>query len=212
MAEVMPYGSDIDNCFVTPNPAVGRVNIKSFLSNPSDQFGGGAGLLNASGDTGIPQISSAGIQPGSTANDNVLAVFTLPAGTFDIAGRGLQLRAMGTFGATANAKTIKIIVNPTTFVVGSAVVGGTTIASSGAVTQNGGGWMLEGSIFKYGVAGSNTQIAFMSNRAFSTAVQPTAPTLLTLTESVAVPIAITGNAATAATDILFNFLQGIGYN
>lgn len=177
----------------------------------SDGAGSSSTIVPGSGTLALA-VSAAGVNPGSTANDNVLAVMTIPANAFDgqsfpvATNREASILAAGSFGATANNKTLKIIVNPTTAVVGQAVTGGTTIASTGVVATNGGGWQLQASIVKYGNAGSNTQLAVHYGAQCGAAVQAlTAPTALTLPENAAVTIAITGNAATATSDIVFNF-------
>lgn len=174
------------------------------------------------------QVSQPGISPGGTAADNVLAVFTLPAKAFDgvilptiyggslqqvLSNRGLYINAQGSFGATANNKRIKIIVGATTAVVGSTVTGGTTIADTGVVATNTGGWSVGASVYKYGVAGSNTQIAVHEQSQTGAAVTALlAPAALTLVENAPIIIAITGNAATATTDIVFSLLAITGMN
>ena len=171
------------------------------------QFGGGAGTILGEGNINR-QISAAGVVPGATAADNVLAVYSLPGGSFDILGRGLQITAAGSFAGNTNVKTVKLIVNCTTAVVGSTVTGGTTICSTGAVATNGGGWQVSGNLFKYGVAGSNTQIGIHSQAQIGAVTAAIlVPSLVTATESGAILIAVTGNAATTATDIVFNFLE-----
>lgn len=182
------------------------------------QYGGGAGLLQPSGLIGR-QISSAGVQPGATGADNVLAAFSIPAGSFDAGlgsttGRGVRITAQGSFGATGNNKRVKIIVNPATAVVGSTVgASGTTIADTATVATNGGAWSLQGSVFKYGAAASNTQIGLNDrNLAGATAAVLLAPQLITAVESGAILVAVTGNATTAASDIVFNFLEACGLN
>ncbi len=171
-------------------------------------FGGGAGAIAAEGNLNT-QISAAGVNPGATGADNVLAVYSLPASSFDKAGRGITITAAGSFSATANNKRVKIIVNPATAVVGSTVgASGTTICDTGTVATNGTGWQLQGSVFKYGAAASNTQIGIHNQAQIGAAVASMlAPSLITATESGAILIAITGNATTAATDIVFNFLE-----
>jgi len=172
----------------------------------------GAGDIQAAGQTN-PQISSAGISPGATGADNVLAVFTLPAGFFDQQGRGLNITAQGNCPNT-NAKTIKIIFNATTAVVGQTVTGGTsigTLTATGAGTS--GGWQLEANIFKTGAAGSNTQEALHQSAQVGSVLSALiAPGSLTATESGAIIIAITGNATTAVGDIVFNFLEVFALN
>jgi hypothetical protein len=169
-------------------------------------FGASNAPILSEGNLNV-QVSSAGVQPGATGVDNVLAVYTLPGNAFDVAGRGISITAAGSFAATANNKRLKIVFNATTAVVGSTVTGGSIICDTGTVAQNGGGWQLMASVFKYGAAGSNTQIGIHNQAIVSTAVAPVAPSLITATESGAILIAVTGNATTAASDIVFNFLE-----
>lgn len=177
------------------------------LSGQQYVFGGApSALFKPSGLVNV-QISASGINPGATGADNVLAVYSLPAGAFDAANRGIKLTAYGSFGATANNKLVKLIANPTAAVVGSTVTGGTVIASTGTVTTSGGGWMLDAEIFKYGAAGSNTQIALTKAALGAAADALLAPTLLTAAENGAILLAVTGNATTAVTDIVFNALK-----
>jgi hypothetical protein len=169
-----------------------------------------AGLLgnqNISNDS--RQLSVAGISPGATAADNVLAVYTLPANAFDHAGAGIEIFVAGSFGATANNKTIKIIFNPATAVVGSTVgAGGVTVCSTGVVATNGGGWNLNGCVFKTGALGSNTQIGFnVGSIAGTVHLGTSTPVTAAAVENAAILVAITGNAATATTDIVFNWLE-----
>ena len=171
------------------------------------QFGSGGGPFGAQGNLNV-QLAATGIQPGATGADNVLAVYALPANSFDNAGRGLYIAAVGSFGATANTKRIKIVFNATTAVVGSTVSGGTTIADTAAVTTNGGGWSLGASVYKTGVGGGNTQLCVHEAAQVGGAVAALlAPSATTAVESGAILIAVTGNATTVATDILLNFFQ-----
>ena len=172
------------------------------------QFGSGTATFPEEGNINR-QISSAGVTPGATGADNVLAAFSLPANSFDQAGRGLSITAQGSFGATGNNKRIKIIFNPSTATVGSTVgSGGSTVADTGTVTTNGGGWSIQANVFKYGAAGSNTQIGLHQQAQIGGAVAALlAPSLVTATESAAINVAVTGNATTATTDIVFNFLE-----
>lgn len=210
---------EVDMTVTDPNPATpAGLNLPPAVL--SAYAGGSAGQMKGSGNiAGIGasagvQISSAGVQPGSTANDNVLAIFTLPASFFDAALRGLTIFAMGSTVANTNVKTLKLIVNPTAPVVGSAVSGGTTIASLALSTAaGGGGWQLEANIYKYGAAGANTQIALHSaGQGGNVVASLAAPSLLTLPENAVVTVVVTGNAATSAADILFNFLEIFGMN
>lgn len=179
-------------------------------SNPASevtQFGLGSALMAEEGNI-VRQANSTGISPALTGADVVVAVYSMPANSFDAAGRGLNLLAMGSFAANANTKRLKLIFNATTAVVGSAVTGGTTICDTGAVTTNGQGWCLEANVFKYGSAGSNTQLGIHQSAQTGGTVSPLlAPSVITAVESGPILIAVTANATTTATDILFNFLE-----
>jgi hypothetical protein len=177
-------------------------------SNNLEQFGAGTGTMLSEGNI-FRQISSAGVSPGATGADNVLAVFVIPANSFDVANRGITITAQGKFGATANSKDVKIIFNPSTAAVGSTVgAGGTTISDSGVVVTNGGGWSLQANVFKYGAAGSNTQIGLHQQAQVGAAVAAMlAPSLITAVESATILVAVTGNATTATSDLVFNFLE-----
>lgn len=207
MANVINVGREVD-------PVVDSVTgapVGISVGTVSNVFGtanfGGSGVAMTSEGVLSAQASAAGIQPGATAADKVLAVFSIPAGSFDVAGRRVVVNAIGSFGATGNNKTVKIIFNPSAAVVGSTVTGGTTVASSGVVATNGGQFAIGATITKVGAAGANTQISTSSG------ISTTAPvTNLTATESGAILIAVTGNAATATTDITLNTFTVIGSN
>jgi len=182
-------------------------------TNPSSeatQFGSSAAIMAAEGNINR-QIASAGINPGGLTADNVMAVYSLPAGAFDILGRGISITAQGSIVSSTNAKRTKIIFNPATAVVGSTVgAGGTTIADSGAIpVSQAGGWILQANVFKYGATGSNTQIGLhqLAQVPGTAQVPPVAPSLITANEANPILIAVTGNVAVALTDIVFNFLE-----
>jgi hypothetical protein len=176
-------------------------------SATTTQFGAGTGTFPEEGNL-YRLVSATGINPGTINTNNVLAVYSLPASSLDQALRGLTVTAAGSFGATANNKTVNLVWNPTTAVVGSAVVGGTTIASTGVVATNGGGWWISGNVFKTGAAGSNTQ-TLTSNGAIagSTHLGTTSPLTAAAVESGAILVAVTGDAVTATTDIALWFAE-----
>jgi hypothetical protein len=161
-------------------------------------------------------ISSTGISPSATGLDKIVAIMTIPAGALDVATRGVNIVAAGSGGNT-NAKTIKIILNPTNaapiLTNGTVTVtGGSTLASM--TSSASGGWIIEGSLFKFGATGSNTQIGLMTNaQGGATPLALTAPvTNLTLPENAPILVAITANAATATGDVVFNFGQLFAMN
>jgi hypothetical protein len=171
-------------------------------------------LIPASGNI-VAQVNGTAVQPATTAADVVVAVATVPANVFDQLGRGLNIFAAGTTASNVNSKTAKIIVNPTTATIGQAVSGGTTIASTGVVNTTGaaGGWQLEANIYKYGAARSNTQITVHASAQSGNVVGSlTAPNALTLNESAAITIAVTINAATAASDMSLSLLELFAMN
>ena len=171
------------------------------------QFGSGGATFGYEGNINT-QIASAGVNPGATAADSVLAVYSLPANSFDQISRGLQITAAGSFAANSNNKRVKLIFNATTAVVGSAVTGGTTIADTSTVTTSGGGWQLSAQVFKYGPPASNTQIGIHSQAQVGGAVAAlVAPQLITAAENGSILIAVTGNATTVVSDIALNWLE-----
>lgn len=175
----------------------------------SEQAGNSLALIAAAGNINRQTLAvGSGVSPGATGVDSVLAVYSLPANFFDVAGRGLAISAMGSFGATANNKDVKIIFNPATAVVGSTVgTGGITVADSGVVATNNLGWSLQAQVFKYGAAGSNTQLG-LHNQAQTggTVASLLKPQAIAAAENAAILVAVTGNATTATSDIVFNWL------
>ena len=183
------------------------------IANAPGPFGSGTSPFGRSGNV-YTQVSAAGISPAATGADKVLAVFSLPANSFDVAGRALQIQTEGSFASNGDTKEVKIIINPATAVVGQTVgAGGTTIADTGAVTTNGGGWAIEAEVVKYGAQGSNTQLAVHQQAQVGGAVSALlAPQALTMPENASILIALTGNATTTASDIVFNFMQIFAQN
>lgn len=176
------------------------------------QFGAGGANSGESGNINV-QVSSAGINPGATGADKVLAVYNLPANSFDAALRELQIVAAGSFAANGNNKRLKIIIGATTPTVGATVSGGTTIADTGTVATNGGGWQLAATVVKYGANGANTQQAIHNQAQVGAAVAAlVAPQNLTLTENAVIPICVTGNSGTTNGDCVFNFMSITGSN
>ncbi|PRC92670.1 hypothetical protein [Solimicrobium silvestre] len=157
---------------------------------------------------------------GTDTTDDILDGFVLPANAFDQAKRGLQLTFQGKFGATANNKRFKIWANPT--IVGGSIVAG--VNSGGSVSSVGAGALLFDSgvqtnnatglavllqLFKYGVAGSNTQYS-QAQPIFGTVHGGVSmPVFSTLVENAPINIVITGSSPTtgAAGDVVLNFSE-----
>jgi hypothetical protein len=186
--------------------------IGASFGNGAAQFGQVAANPLLMGDDGNLNVQtvSAGRNPTGTGSDYVVATFSIPAGAFDLANRGIAIMAAGST-LNATSKTMKLIVGAAAPAVGSIVSGGTTIASIAAVTAAG-GWQMQANLFKYGAAGSNTQIAIHEASQVGTVLSALLPpSLVTLNEAAAITVAVTINAATA-TDATFNFSQIFAMN
>lgn len=168
--------------------------------------------VKESGDLWM-QTPAGGLAPAITNADVVVATALIPAGAFDIANRCITITANGNFAANSNNKTVKIIVAPTTAIIGSAIVGGTTIASTGVVTTSGSAWAIGADVIKTGATGSNTQTAIHLPTQVGAAVPSLTPCqALSLVESGSILVAITINNPTTASDAtLWNF-QGEWFN
>lgn len=169
--------------------------------NAQTQFGQATGPDLASYG-GINRQVSSGVNPGATAVDSVLAVYSLPAGALANLNQGLTITGKGSFGATANNKTLKLIWGATAAVVGQAVTGGTTIATSGVVATNGGGWSISAEVYR---TDATHDLAFPINPLG-------APIQLTVDNTQPTLIALTGNAATAVGDISAFLFEILGKN
>jgi hypothetical protein len=157
---------------------------------------------------------------GADTTDDILGGVQLPAGVFDVLGRGIAITAAGKSGATANAgKGIKLWANPTMAgqtISGGVISGGTVtgagagvkLLDSGATAINNKGWQLNGNLFKYGAAGSNTQWFQGSTILDITHGGVILPLLTTLPENAPINLVLTGNSAqSGAADIVLQFLE-----
>ena len=189
-------------------------------------FGGSAAgsVLGTFGEEGnlYRQIGNPITGNKADTTDDVLGGVQLPAGCFDIAGRGLCITAQGITGATNNNKRFKIFVNPTLagatitngVISGGTASGGTVICDSGAwlngtTPNNAVGWSASSNIFKYGAPGSNTQYAQGCPILGTLHGGIMVPVYPAVTESAVINIVATGSSYTsgAANDIILNFLE-----
>jgi predicted amidohydrolase len=71
-------------------------------------FGGSTATFPDEGNLyrAVPGVAGA-VNPGATGADNVIAVYSLMANSFDQANRGLTITAMGVFAANANTGGIR---------------------------------------------------------------------------------------------------------
>ena len=195
---------------------IGDVNSNALPADTAALPGGGLsnGVNVKESGNYWNQTPAGGLAPAGTAAGYIVALATLPANAFNAAGRNLTVTAQGNFAANANTKTISIVVNPTAPAVGSVVSGGTTIADTGNYSTTGAvGWSLAADVFKYGAAGSNTQIGIhLGAQIGSTVGALVSPIALTSVESGIIYVALTANATTATTDISVNFFFTNGVN
>jgi hypothetical protein len=180
-------------------------------SNMLTYFGSGTGTVLEDGNLNR-QIGNPLAGNNADTADDVLASYTLPASSFDVAGRGLCIIAQGSTGATPNDKRAKLWCNAT--ISAGVVTGGTVIADTGlwvnrTIPNDSVGWRLMANVFKYGAAGSNTQYAQGTailggiHRGIGLPVFPTA------VESSAIVIALTGSSYTAgaANDVVATWFE-----
>jgi hypothetical protein len=180
-------------------------------------FGAGTAVMEEQGNINS-QVGNPLANPSSITNDNVLAVYTVPANSFDAAGVGIEITASGNLGADTQAKRCKVIWNPSAAVVGSAVA--TTAASfllgdTGSTTNAGvaAGWLINSQVFKYGANGSNTQIGQMTGTIIGTTHGGMGvAAALTTNEAASVIMAVTGNATSSVGDISLYTFQTVGQN
>ena len=186
-------------------------------------FGGSGvtGPFNAFGEEGNIYKNVGNPITGNAADttDDVLDGFALPAGAFDIKGRGLCITAQGKFATNGNNKRIKIWLNPTlagsTTTAGvisggtvSGVGSGVLILDSTALTDSNVGWSLLVNFFKYGAAGANTQYYQGSVVHGTTHGGISLPAFSTLIESGAINVVITGSSGSSgANDVVLNFFE-----
>lgn len=173
-------------------------------------FGTGTATMDESGNINV-QTGNPLANPASITNDNVLAVYTIPAGSFSASGKGIEITAAGNFAGNTHNKECKLIWNPSSAVVGSAVGTNSTsflLGDTGATTNAGSasGWIIQSQVYKYGAAGSNTQIG-QETGVIVGAVHGGCglASALTNNESASIALAVTGNATTSVGDIsLYN--------
>lgn len=180
-------------------------------------FGGGTATLEEQGNINS-QVGNPLTNPATITNDNVLAIYTLPANSFDVAGAGIEITAAGNLGNDSQAKRCKIIWNPATAVVGTAVT--TTAASfllgdTGSTTNAGtaAGWQINSQVFKYGANGSNTQIGQELGTIIGSIHGGMGiASALTTNEAAAALMCVTGNATSSVGDISLYTFTVVGQN
>lgn len=77
----------------------------------------------------------------ANTNEKVLKTLTIPADMLNVDGKAIKFRYWGFFGATANVKTLRVRLGPTTLT-------GTVIVAPTAAIYNGLEWEIIGTIFR----------------------------------------------------------------
>jgi hypothetical protein len=180
-------------------------------SNMLTYFGGGSGTLLEAGNLNR-QIGNPLAGNNADTTDDVLVSYSLPASSFDIAGRGLCITAQGTTGQTNNNKRVKLWFNATISagkVIGGGVIADTGAWTNGTVPNNNVGWQLMANVIKYGAAGSNTQYAQGTAILGGIHGGIGSPVFSTALESGAIVIALTGSSYTtgAANDVVATWFE-----
>ena len=188
--------SCIGEFLVTLN-AAGTVTINGLTADfQSTLFGAGTAATGLEGNINR-QTSLAGVGNAADTTEDVLFTYSLPANSLSVSGKGLEIKAFGTFAANGDAKRAQIS------------FGSTVVADTGATNANGGGWMLEAMVFKTGAVGSNTQISQGQSAIGSTHGGCTTVGTPTESESGAITVKVTGASTGSgqANDVLCNFFS-----
>lgn len=201
------------NGIVTGVNATDAEQMAKFGFRALPQAGSGAATMNVTGNLYSQANLATSLSPTTTGADYVLAVYSIPANTFDGLGnnqRVVTVDARGLLGASTANKRLKMYFNPSAAVVGSTPSGGTLVADTGTCTGSGLGWQLKMEVMKAGAPNSNTQIAQAVvqtvNVAGGSVVQQVGlASFPTATENAAILVCVTGYAGTtAATDVNMN--------
>jgi hypothetical protein len=180
-------------------------------SNMLTYFGSGLGTILSDGNL-YRQIGNPLAGNNADTTDDVLASYTLPAWSFDVAGRGICITAQGNTGATTNDKRIKLWFDAS--ISAGAVTGGSVIADTGAwvsgtIPNHNVGWQLTANVFKYGATETNMQYAQGTAILGGVDGGIGLPVFPTAVESGAIVIALTGSSYTtgAANDVVATWFE-----
>jgi hypothetical protein len=199
------------------NAGSGTVFGNSGAAAPS-----GAAVMLASGNIARNILNAAGITASATGADKIVAAYTLPANSLELAGRGIQITVWGTAAATVNNKNIKVYFGATNTGISNGsnvagqsdgtitVTGGTVIGTTGTLATNNGGLLLTCQLFALSSTaqesmttsiiggGTHAGIGTWTNQAF--------------TSTAANLIVVTIQSTTATTDTVFNGWEVTAFN
>lgn len=151
---------------------------------------GGSSFLEAGILTRYQSLTGAGNTNDTT--EDTLFTFALPANSFDIAGRTLQITASGSLANNAHSKTAKLY------------FGTSIVATTGAQTGANVGWELQLQVQK---VATGSQLGFYSPIIGTTHGGVSLPVAGTEIDTAAITIKVTGQTGTAAAaDVVLNSL------
>jgi hypothetical protein len=175
------------------------------------------GSGNVARDIGL----AAGKSPSVNALDKIVYALWIPAGSFDVSGRGLQVTVYGTAAANGANKEFKVFLGATNTVFPTlpavdgtiTVAGGTVIGDTGVLTTNNGAIILTCQIFKRGAAASNTQESMTTGIIGGTAHGGAGKwTDQTFAENTNLLLAITAQSTTTPSDVVYNGSEITAFN
>lgn len=173
-------------------PSIGKTNGHLIVlngGNGAGLFSGGAtnGLLIATGGNKAAKVGGTLIVSNSPiasagASETNLITATIPAHTLTNSGDRLVIRASGRFAATAENKTVKLI------------LGSETILDTSAQLVNGGAWVIEAEIIRTGNTAQTASAEY--HGAGVTLFTTAAAVTLAQTNGIDTTLKVTGTAAT----------------
>lgn len=170
------------------DPGAGVISSAVFMA------GAGTALMKASG---LSEFDDTQAATGADTNETVLKTFTVPANTLNLNGRTIRIRAVGTFAANTNTKTLRIRWGG----IGGTIIVTGTVADQADQTR----WYAEATLSRigtgsqrlYGFAGRNDNGDTLFGQQFGM-------TTGTQDETTDVALVVTGQNGTAnANDIVF---------
>lgn len=190
-----------------------NVSANFLPSYMATQVGSSQIAVKDTGNLFVYAGAAASGQPAVINSNRVVQFFAIPPLAFDVANRGLLINASGGQLSNANVKTVSLLVSSVLPVIGAVAPSGTTIASSTLTASAAGGWTIGAQIQKYGALGSNTQIAVHQAAQSVGAVGAlTAPSALTLNESVVNYVSLIINNVAALADSYLTLFTAEFYN
>lgn len=143
----------------------------------------------------------------STTNGNaadttadVLMLATIPANALSTNGKRIRIKAWGGTAADATNKSVALYFGVANTTVGSAVSGGTSLIATGSTTTSAASWCLQADVVR---AASAKQAAIGIGQISTLALAPTLTTGLTVSDTAAITVAVTGASGSSAANAVY---------